>query len=181
VRLTLLAAPGVTVTLVNTLASLGPDSWRMPDLACGADTWALVRLRVPATVSEEPQALFTAAISYTDMQGTTVQLAPVTLPLPRVADAVYGALAPDTTVAQRIEELDLAGVSLQAREAAMRGDWDRATQLLNAVEAKVAGNPWLSGVHNELRMLVAERDREGYGKEALDSAVGMSSRRFRGA
>ena len=181
VRLTLQAAPGVTVTLVNTLASLGPDSWRMPDLACGADTWALVRLRVPATVSEEPQALFTAAISYTDMQGTTVQLAPVTLPLPRVADAVYGALAPDTTVAQRIEELDLAGVSLQAREAAMRGDWDRATQLLNAVEAKVAGNPWLSGVHNELRMLVAERDREGYGKEALYSAVRMSSRRFRGA
>jgi hypothetical protein len=63
----------------------------------------------------------------------------------------------------------------------MTGDWDRATQLLNDVEAKVAGNPWLSGVHNELRMLVAERDREGYGKEALYSAVRMSSRRFRGA
>jgi Ca-activated chloride channel family protein len=177
VRLTLKAAPGVTVTLVNTLAQLAPDSWRLPDLARGGDTWALVRLRVPAAPSDEPQALFTAQISYDSMQGVAVQLPPVTLSLPRVADAVYGALAADPTIEQRIDELGLARVATQAREAALNGDWDRATQLLASMESKVAGNPWLAGVHNELRMLVAERDREGYGKEALYSAMRMSSRR----
>jgi Ca-activated chloride channel family protein len=179
VRLTLRAAPGVTLTMVNTHVQTGSESWRLPDLVRGAEAWALVRLRVPAAPADTVPALFTAEVSYADMQGMTVQLPPVTLSLSRVADAVYAALAADTTVEQRIDELALARVATQAREAAMNGDWDRATQLLNAVEAKVAGNPWLAGVHNELRMLVAERDSARYGKEALYSASRMSLRSTR--
>ena len=177
--LTLRAAPGVTLTMVNTHVQTGSESWRLPDLVRGAEAWALVRLRVPAAPADTVPALFTAEVSYADMQGMTVQLPPVTLSLSRVADAVYAALAADTTVEQRIDELALARVATQAREAAMNGDWDRATQLLNAVEAKVAGNPWLAGVHNELRMLVAERDSARYGKEALYSASRMSLRSTR--
>lgn len=179
VRLTLRPAPGVALTMVNTHVQVGPDSWRLPDLVRGAEAWALVRLRVPSTAADASQSLFTAEVSYADMNGNPVQLPPVSLPLSRVADAVYAALASDTTVEQRMDELALARVATQAREAVLNGDWDRATQLLNDAEAKVVDNPWLAGVHKELRMLVAERDSLRYKKEALYSASRMSVRSIR--
>lgn len=176
VRLTVTPASGVSVTMVNNLTSRGPASWQLPDLAHGAETWALLRLRVPAAAGDAPQALLTVQVQYTDLQGVPVPLDAVSLALPRVAEAVFAALAIDDTVQQRVDELAVAGAAQQAREAVMNGDWTLATRLLADMESRVSGNPWLAGVLSELRQLVAQRDDRLYGKEALYSSVRLHMR-----
>ncbi len=168
VQLTLNPADGVQLQVLNHYEATSPHSWRLPDLARGADTWALLRVRVSAKT--KAAALFTAQLNYVDAQGERVNLEPLTLSLPRVSEALFAALPADDAVTARTAELGVAEVAQQTRLAIAQEDWPLADRLLQQLREQVAGYPWLSDVVAELQSRASQRDQQLFMKEAMYSA-----------
>ena len=174
VQLTLNPAAGVQLQVLNHYEATSPRSWRLPDLARGADTWALLRVRVSAKTKAE--ALFTAQLNYVDAQGERVHLEPLSLSLPRVSEALFAALPADDAVTARTAELGVAEVAQQTRLAIAQEDWPLADRLLQQLREQVAGYPWLSDVVAELQARASQRDHQLFMKEAMYSASMLHSR-----
>ncbi len=168
VQMTLNPADGVQLQVLNHYEATTPHSWRLPDLARGADTWALLRVRVSAKT--KAAALFTAQLNYVDAQGERVNLEPLTLSLPRVSEALFAALPADDAVTARTAELGVAEVAQQTRLAIAQEDWPLADRLLQQLREQVAGYPWLSDVVAELQSRASQRDQQLFMKEAMYSA-----------
>jgi Ca-activated chloride channel homolog len=168
VQLTLNPVDGVQLQVLNHYETTSPRSWRLPDLARGADTWALLRVRVSAKT--DAAALFTAQVNYVDAQGERVHLEPLSLSLPRVSEALFAALPADDAVTARIAELGVAEVAQQTRLAIAQEDWPLADRLLQQLREQVAGYPWLSDVVAELQSRASQRDQQLFMKEAMYSA-----------
>ena len=168
VQMTLNPADGVQLQVLNHYEATSPHSWRLPDLARGADTWALLRVRVSAKT--KAAALFTAQLNYVDAQGERVNLEPLTLSLPRVGEALFAALPADDAVTARTAELGVAEVAQQTRLAIAQEDWPLADRLLQQLREQVAGYPWLSDVVAELQSRASQRDQQLFMKEAMYSA-----------
>ena len=168
VQMTLNPADGVQLQVLNHYEATSPHSWRLPDLARGADTWALLRVRVSAKT--KAAALFTAQLNYVDAQGERVNLEPLTLSLPRVSEALFAALPADDAVTARTAELGVAEVAQQTRLAIAQEDWPLADRLLQQLREQVAGYPWLSDVVAELQSRASQRDQQLFMKEAMYSA-----------
>ena len=181
-RLTLHLEPseGVMIEVLNDYPSAGTQTWKLPDLAYGAEAWAMVQIRVPRTLTEQARdqhiPLLTARVACIDLEGHSLELAPVSLALPSVATATFEALAEDELVGRRLRELKTARVADKAREAARVGDWGSVDQQLKDLRKAVKDSPWLTTVVKELEALAAQRDEMQFSKEALYSTSRMSTR-----
>ncbi|MFO1071045.1 MAG: VWA domain-containing protein, partial [Geminicoccaceae bacterium] len=157
------AEPGVGVQVLNDLPSAGPGRWRLPGIAFASEAWAVVRLRVPAAALARPGStlrLARFAIACEAVDGGDLQLPGKVLELP-VATAAEVALSPvDGLVTQRAGELEAARLQAEAREAALRGDWDGVRRCLGRAKAEAAGNPWIAGIVQTLEELASRGDRD---------------------
>lgn len=177
VELRLMVGPGVRAQVLNDYPTTVDGAVQLPDLAYGGEAWALVRLTVAARPQgAEPAVLLSAALRYSDMDSAPQALAPVTLSLPAVPAAAYGAVAEDALVTRRSVELEAAQLQLQARQAALRNDWGLVDELLLRAKALSAENTWLLGVVEELQRLAARRDEMLFAKEAVYSSHRMATR-----
>ncbi len=98
------------------------------------------------------------------------------LHLPVLPASAFGAISEDELVLRRVGELEAAGIQLQARRAAMDGEWDTVLRLLRKAEKLGADNPWIAAVVIELRKLAERRDQALFSKASAYGSRRMQSR-----
>ena len=156
------------------------STWRLPDLAYGAEAWALVRLHLSreqvASLGGNAARLLTASLRYDDIAGEPRAIQPQSLALPALSASAFGAIAEDALVKRRAEELEAARLQETAREAALQGDWPTVERLMKTIEAFGADNEWVREIVVELRQLARRRDEAMFAKESRYTAQRMTSR-----
>ena len=170
-------APGVKVTMLNEYGAASDHAWWLPDLAYGGEAWAIVRFKVPRKlVASRTATLGTIALRYTGIDGEPRALQPEACTLPVLPASAFGAISEDELVLRRMGELDAAEIQLQARRAAMDGDWDTVMSLLRKAEKLGVDNPWIAAVVVELRKLAERRNQAMFSKASAYGSRCMQSR-----
>ena len=171
----LIAAPGVIIETVG-LVQQNPDgSYRLSDLAWGAEAWMMLRLHISPSAVGDPRDLLAATLNAQTLEGQTVKAHAAMLSLPVVAAPAYAALAMDEAVERRLQELEFALASETLRQLVQRGDTRAAQTMLAALDKRFAQNPWLRDKLVRLRTL-ANEDTLMMSKEIRFSAMRMSNR-----
>jgi Ca-activated chloride channel family protein len=162
------AAEGVEVTMINTLERSAEAGWFLPDLAAGAEAWALVSVRVPSGRVTDTGALvelFQAVVCAQTADGASATVPTVSLKLPVLTPAAHEALVEDELVRRRQSELEAADLLAQTRSLATAGHWDRVDALLKQARERFGGNPWLADVVQAMQELAEQRDDRRLEKE----------------
>lgn len=173
--LKLLPAPGVIVEMISPAQQLADGSWRMTDLAWGAEAWVAVRLHLSPGTAGPTRDLLAASVSGTDLDGQPMQAHAPVLQLPVMGAADLQALPRNETAYTRLEELAFAKASEQLRQLAKDGNRQATQQALDVLEKRFGHHPWLSAKIEQLRQL-ADQDSEMMAKEVRYSMVRMSRR-----
>jgi Ca-activated chloride channel family protein len=180
VSLKVRAAPWVKVRMRNDYVQAAPDTWLLPDLAWGGETWALLEIETPdpppTLILGRDVHLVTLEASWSDEAGAPQRLGPVEVSVPLLLSGLEQ-LPEDPLVVQRSGELVAADFQRRAREAAGRGDWRAVDALLAEAGAAAADNPWVREVLEVLAGIAAQRDVLTFRKEAHYAAHSMSTRR----
>lgn len=177
-RLAATMPDGFSVELVNQLPKTD-TGWRLPDLAWGAEAWAVLRVSVPAGALPPVGQLCTVlrvAITGQSLEGDAVSLERSGLSLPVMTSSAFGNLADDELVTRRLVELAAAEALMGMRGAAAGGDWVRVDNLLEAASRQFAGNEWVAAVLEAMRSIAAGRERERAMKEMMYSSSKLRSR-----
>lgn len=178
-RLSLGIPEGIQGTLLNDYIveeQRGFPLIRMPDIAWGAEAWALVELKAPAPQEGGETLLLQVEVSGVDLDGKPVAFPPAQLKLPAIPPGAWEALLPDPLVQQRANELAAAKLLEQARTAAQRGDWKAIEAMLTDAGKRFADNPWVQEVLANMLTLSREQDQARFSKEAMYSSRRMGSR-----
>ena len=178
-RLSLQTPEGVKAKVLNEYTQEGDGRWAMPDLAFGAEGWALVSLTVPArlcTPGATIDQLLQVTVSLDDCQSNRTRVLDHTLSLPTLPAGAFSALAEDARVKARAQELRAAELQLEARTAARRGRWDQVDQILRKAEQEAGENPWVAEGLKALRVHAEARRTEEFAKETVYKSRAMSSR-----
>lgn len=174
-------AGGGSLEMLNAYPAAGASVWRLPDLAFGAEAWAVVRLRVPRDLVERlalapDRPLLQATLRCVDVEGRGRDEPVTDLVLPVLPGVAFGAVAENPLVRRRVEELEAARTQRTARRAALAGDWTTVEQLLAGLEPLGKDNAWIRDIARELRQLAKGRDRALFAKETSYQSRRMSSR-----
>ena len=175
IDLKLIPAQGVIVEMLSPTTAQANGSYRMTDLAWGAESWLAVRLHVSPSAAGSLRDLLAASVSGCDMSGATAHAHAPLLQLPVLDAAALAALPRDAQVADRLLELEFAKASEHLRKLAEQGDMQATRRALAALEERFGHHPWLSAKMAQLRRL-AEEDVMVMAKEASYSAMRMSRR-----
>jgi Ca-activated chloride channel family protein len=178
VELSVSTPDGIEVEMLNDLPAAG-TCWRLPDLAWGAEAWAVVRLRVPGAALPglgERLSLLRVTVSGQSLQGEPVALERVGLALPVLTATAFDALPEDELVARRCLEVEAGKVLTQMHLEAQAHDWDRVDGLLASAQARFAGNEWVSSILAAMVGVARSRSRERMMKEARYSSAKLNSR-----
>lgn len=179
-RLSLGTPDGIQAKLLNDYpveATGGFPVARLPDLAWGAEAWALVELEVPALAEgAEAHTLLQVEVTGSDLDGRPLAFPEAVLKLPALPAQAWEALLPDPLTLQRWNEVQAGLMLQQAREAVRQGDWATVERILAEARARFADNPWVQQVLQSLTHLSELRDLEGLAKEAMYSSRRMHSR-----
>ena len=152
---------------------------RMPDLAYGAEAWAVAQIKVPAAVTAVSSGTLAVAsfeIEYSDNQGERREVMVPALYLLVLNAKDYHALTENELVARRLGELQAADLQERAHGAARQGDWAEVREILTRVRKLAETNRWLANVVAELERLAAQEDRERFSKETILQARRMRER-----
>ncbi|WP_313951145.1 vWA domain-containing protein [Accumulibacter sp.] len=179
-RLSLATAPGVTIRLLNDYpvdGDTGIPVIRLPDIAFGAEAWALVELEIPAGLAiDGARQLLQAAVTASTPEGKPLAFADTTLTLPAMPVAAWEALLTDPLVVARQAELAAGKLLEEARAAAEHGDWNTVDRLLAEARQRFADQPWVIEVLQSMAELARSMDTARCRKEALYSSRKMRSR-----
>ncbi len=177
--LTASAPDGVRIEMLNGHPAAEAGGWRLPDLAWGAEAWALLRLHVPAGRLVDignRLALLQVSVRGEDIAGQAVQFERASLALQVLAPSAYDALVDDELVVRRAAEVRAAGLMANMRAAALAGDWAAVDALLADAHAQLSGYPWLASVLASMRDVAATRVRASVAKEAMYSQSQLTRR-----
>jgi Ca-activated chloride channel family protein len=173
--LKLIPAPGVIIETLG-LVQQNPDgSYRLSDLAWGAECWIMLRLHLSPSAVGDTRDLLAASLQATSLEGQAVTAHAAMLSLPVVDAVAAQALPVDSAVQDRVQEVEFAQASQALRVLVQRGDAKGARKLFKDLETRFAQHPWLQDKLQRLREL-ADRDPEMMSKEVRFSAMRMSSR-----
>lgn len=173
--LKLIPAPGVIIEPLG-LVKINPDgSYRLSDLAWGAESWLMLRLHISPSAIGDSRDLLAASLQAHTLDGQINTAQATMLSLPAVDAAAFAAQSPDQTVHDRLLEVEFAQASQNLRVLVQQGDLQMARKVMKDLELRFGRHPWLKDKLNHLREL-AERDPEMLSKEVRFSAMRMSSR-----
>jgi Ca-activated chloride channel family protein len=170
----------ILISVLNKFSRSQDGDFRMPDLAYGGESWAVVRLVVPKTHTGAGDGghidLGTIAIRYLDLDGNPQTLSPVRISLPSLLPVAFGAIVEDPLVAQRTQELEAADIQDRAQIAARKRDRSEVNRLLSEAAKNANGNEWLGKVVEKLEALARQVDQEKFSKEAMYASAKMRRR-----
>ena len=169
-RLRISPEVGVSFELLNHYPTDREGRFILPDLAYGADVWALLKIKVAKSICEAARGsslrLLTSTIDFIDPDGNEVRTAPSVMTFELHSPDAYAELTMDDTVRQRSIELRAAMLQQQAHLAARDGDWIRIDQIMEELEQLGKGNAWLKASIQRLRTYSQTRRRDDFSKEA---------------
>ncbi len=177
-RLSVIVPDGVEVQVVNALPSV-EGGWRLPDLAWGAEAWAVLRLKVPmGALPPIGQLLSVLRVSVEgrSLEGEAVTLERAGLALPVLSASAFDKLMDNELVSRRLVELAAADALSRMRTAVDHGDWAAVDRLLEEASRKFAGNEWVAAVLATMKEIAESRSRERMMKESMYSASKLRSR-----
>ena len=177
-RLSASVPDGVEVQMVNDLPAVD-GGWRLPDLAWGAEAWAVLRLKVPAGALPTLGQLLSVlrvSVEGRSLEGETVTLERAGLALPVMSASAFDKLTDDELVSRRLVELAAADALSRMRTAADHGDWGAVDRLLEEASRQFAGNEWVAAVLAAMKEIAESRSRERMMKESMYSASKLRSR-----
>lgn len=169
---------GAEVRMLNELPQV-EGGWRLPDLAWGAEAWAVFRIHVPVVALPRPGALLSVlrvTVQGQGLHGEPVELERCGLALPVLSPAAFAAVPEDGLVARRRIELAAAEVLTRMRHAAGRGDWAAVDDLIQFACHRFAGNEWLAAMLQDMQDIARSRARDRMMKEAMYSSSRLHSR-----
>jgi Ca-activated chloride channel homolog len=170
----------VSISMLNRFSQNQHGDYRMPDLAHGGESWAVIRLTVPKALAGAGDGtlveLVSVAVSYLDMDGNLQKPDPVALSLPSLSPVAFGAVAEEPLVARRVQELEAANIQDRAQRAARNGDWPEVRRLLREARENAKDNEWLGKVADKLERLADDADEAGFSKEASYASSKMRRR-----
>ena len=177
-RLSATVPDGVEVQMVNDLPRV-EGGWRLPDLAWGAEAWAVLRLKVPAGALPPLGQLLSVlrvSVDGQSLEGEAVTLERAGLALPVMSASAFDKLTDDELVSRRLVELSAADALSRMRTAADHGDWAAVDRLLEEASRQFAGNEWVAAVLAAMKEIAESRSRERMMKESMYSASKLRSR-----
>ena len=175
VALKLIPAPGVVVEMLSPAVALPDGSWRMNELAWGAESWLAVRLHLSPSASGALRDLLAASVTAQTVEGMASTVTAPLLQLPALEPGALAALPRDDTAHNRLEELAFVQAA-EALQALLReGDTAATTRALQALEQRFGDHPWLRAKIDRLRQL-AKEDQVLMAKEVRYSRSRMSQR-----
>jgi Ca-activated chloride channel family protein len=177
-RITARVPDGVEVAMVNALPS-AKGGWRLPDLAWGAEAWAVLRLKLSVVALRpvgELMSLVQVSVEARSLEGEAVQLERAGLALPVFSPAGFDGLGDDELVTRRLVELAAADALTRMRTAAGRQDWATVDRLLEQASRRFAGNQWVGALLEAMKSIANSRSREWMMKESMYSSSRLRSR-----
>lgn len=178
VELSVSAPDGLRVEMLNELQTVG-TGWRLPDLAWGAEAWAILRVTVPAGALPglgDRMTVLRVSVTGQSLQGEAVALEKAGLALPVLSPSAFDALVEDELVQRRSTELAAGLFLTQMRTAAHAHDWAAVDSMLADARKRFAGNEWVAGILEAMTALAQSRSRERMMKEAMYSSSKLSNR-----
>jgi hypothetical protein len=156
IALKLIPAPGVIVEMLS-VAPQDPDgTYKMNDLAWGAETWVGVRLHISPTAPGTLRDLLAVSITGTDLQGHALSLSGAMLQLPAVEQTAFLALLTDELVGRRLLEAEFGKASDELRQLARRGNRLDTMRKLAEMDEWFGHHPWLKAKMEQMRRLAEE-------------------------
>lgn len=177
-RLSVTVSDGFLIEVVNQFPAID-GGWRLPDLAWGAEAWALLRVKVPAValpLAGQLCTLLRVSVIGQSLEGEPVQLERAGLSLPVLPPAAFDALPDDDLVNRRLIELAAADSLMAMRQSASAEDWARVDQQLELASRQFAGNEWVAAVLDAMRSIATSRERDRMMKEMMYSSGKLRSR-----
>lgn len=173
IALKLIPAPGVIVEMLSVAPQHQNDTYKMNDLAWGAETWVGVRLHISPTAPRTLRDLLAVSITGTDLQGHALSQSGAMLQLPTVEQTAFLAMLADELVERRLLEAEFGKASDELRHLARRGNRLDTMRKLDEMDERFGQHPWLKVKMEQMRRL-AEEDMMMMIKEASFSAMRMS-------
>lgn len=177
-RMAVQVPDGVAVSVVNELPTTGGE-WHLPDLAWGAEAWALLRLKVPATSLPPLGRLATlvrVSVTGRSLAGETVRIERAGLAVPVLTADSHCRLTEDALVIRRLVELAAAEALTRVRAAAVKADWEAVDRMLDEASRQFADNDWVASILAAMRSIADSRERDRAMKEMLYSASALRDR-----
>ena len=177
-RLSATPPDGFSVEVANQFPALA-EGWRLPDLAWGAEAWAVLKIKVPAGALPSPGQLCSVvriSIKGASLEGEPVQLERCGLSLSVMSAADYDNLADDELVTRRLVELAAAEALMAMRSAAAAGNWTLVEEQLEEASRRFAGSEWVAAMLEAMRSITASRELERAMKEMMYSSSKLRSR-----
>jgi len=175
IALKLNPAPGVIVEMLSVSPQQPDGTYKMNDLAWGAETWVGVRLHISPTAPGTLRDLLAVSITGTDLQGHGLSLSGAMLQLPAVEQTVFAAMPAEELVERRLLEVEFGKASDELRHLARRGNRLDTMRKLTEMDERFGHHPWLRAKMEQMRQL-AQEDMMMMAKEAGYASVRMYSR-----
>ena len=178
VELSFTAPDGLRVEMLNELP-IAENGWRLPDLAWGAEAWAILRVTVPAAALPglgDRMTVLRVSVTGQSLQGEAVTLEKAGLALAVLSPSAFDALVEDELVQRRSAELAAGQFLTQMRSAADANDWAAVDSMLADARRRFAGNEWVAGILEAMAGLAQGRSRERMMKEAMYSSSRLNTR-----
>ena len=96
--------------------------------------------------------------------------------LPALPTPAFGVVAEDDLVRRRALELEAARYQERAREAALKGEWDRVQAIISEAKSKSADNEWIQQSLEVLSGYARKKQTQAFSKEAYYSSRKMRQR-----
>jgi len=187
VDITLVPAAGVIVEPLGQVQRNSDGSYRLADVAWGAEVWMALRLHMGAASAgqlhdhgQDPgqgttRDLLAVRLQARTLEGASVQAHAPVLSLPVQDASVIATLPADAAAQQRLQEVAFAQASQRLRQLAREGRSREARALIDEMERDFGHHPWLHDKLVRLRAL-ADEDMEMMSKEVHYSYARMSRR-----
>jgi Ca-activated chloride channel family protein len=181
--LTLIPGAGVIVEALGMVQRNNDGSYRLSDLAWGAEVWLALRLHVSATVAGQvhdqgsgaTRDLLAVSLQAKTLEGATVSVNAPLLSLPVLYAEAIAALPVDESAQRRLLEVAFAKASQALRQLAHEGRAGEVRSMMAEMQARFGHHPWLHDKLERLRIL-AEDNLEMMAKEVHYSAMRMYNR-----
>ena len=180
-RLRMMPEKGVSFEVLNGYSQDKEGRFIMPDLAFGADVWALLRIKINADLCSKKSGsklkLLSAYIDYLDQDGADQRSDTSKMTIDLCTQEQFAVLEADETVQLRTAEVRAATLQENAQVAARAGNWSEVDKIMVELDALGKDNEWIKVSVERLRSYSEAREQESFSKETLYKSRRMKQRR----
>ena len=175
INIKFLTAPGVILEVLSQAKRNEDGTYRMNDLAYGAETWLAVRCYLSPSTVGSVKDILAISVKATALDGTPFEESSPVLQLPVLALLEQLKVPADEMVQRRLLEVEFGSAANDLREMAKKGNRKATQRKLNEMEKRFGEHAWLKAKLEQLKRL-ADEDMEMMVKESIYANMRMSKR-----